>query len=590
MVYYLISDNVKMLRNILMDYAASQEVSPYEFMKCYLERIPENTEDAKISWIAESFIGIQKHSQFLKEIANKMDEELSQEDVHYFMIILHAVTFQIDPKEMQLLYKCLFNLSKHLLNTFTKFLSTFLTFIAQVAQSHYDTTYITDKIVAPLFMWQPYISEMAHNYAGYVKKLENRKSKPPTLPVHPNVLNRKGKERQLSSTGSIPITPPNSIRTKSKKMLTKSVIDQKLKCLHEKNKERATHMLNVVKSKNFHYAQVKSDRYYQRLSDIKDELEIQYETKLHTKSSQPSTKQPPTINETATTIRRMSKRIQQAEEQELEWFQSMMKTCRNTAKIEEIEERTRQEQERERLLDIEKKHLKGLISYEEALLAKQRVKDENKKKYEEFLKEKVLWNEEIEKWKKMEMEKSRRNSEKLSEIELNILKAKQNTAVKKKEIAEKLKQESELLIANALKQKQEELERRVKMIKEIKILSMIAKKARVPKIIDLTETSGLGLLCEMSMAELQERLCAFKIGLNEELERKKKLIKEANTAAKQGLEEAKKSIKSFMVDKEVIRKKNTKTNLNIEPKPSKEINDLKKVLEEKRKQRLQSKT
>ncbi|XP_053600446.1 cilia- and flagella-associated protein 99-like [Plodia interpunctella] len=591
MVYYLISENVKMLRKINNDYAASQEVSPFEYMKSFIEKCPENAEDAKISWIAESFLGIQKHKLFLTEIATKMNEVLSDEDVDYFVIILHAVTFQIEPKDMQLFYKCLFNLSKPLLNTFTKYLSNneVLKYIAQVAQNSYDTNYITEKIIAPLFIWQPYISDMAHNYALYIKKIENRKIKPPTVPIQPNVLNRKGKERKPTSTGVFPLTPPNSIRTKNKKMLTKNEIDEKLKSIHEKNKERATNMLNFVRTKNFRYAQVKSDRYYQRLSDIKDGVEVQYSTRSYPKPTNAATTKPaPVVKETAATLRRMNKRVQMAEEEEVEWLQTLMKTCRNTATIEEIEDRNRQELERQRLLDIEKKHLKGLISYEEAVLAKSRVKEENKKKYEEFLKEKELWNEEIEKWKKIEMEKNRRSSEKLSEIELNVLKAKQNAAVKKKENADKVKQETDFLIAKALKEKQEELEYRIKMIKEIKILSMIARKARVPKIIDLTETSGLGLLCEMSMAELQERLAAFKIGLSEELERKKKLIKEQNAAAKEDLENTKKSIKSYMADKETSRKQNTKT--VIEPSTTKEINDLRKILVEKRKQRLLVKT
>lgn len=590
MVYYHTSGNVKMLRNIIIDYGAANEVSPYEYMKTYIEKCPDTIEDTKLSWIAETFLGIQKHGQFLKEIAAHLSDEITEEDQDYFMIILHAVTFQTTPKEMQLLYKCLFNLSKPLLNTFTKFLSNneVLTFISQIAQSYYDTNYITEKIVSPLFTLQPYISEMAHSYAEYVKKLESRKLKPPTVPVQMNVLNRKGKEvPQLSPQLSLPATPPNSVRIK-KRMLTKSMIDQRLKSIHEKNKQKAAHLLNDVKNKTCHYAQVKSDKYFKRLSSIKDEIE--------TEGTKPFEKPKPTfaikttlppVKDTTANLRRINKRIQVAQEEEVQWLETLMTTCRNTVKIDEMEEYGRQERERERLLDIERKHIMGQISYEEAVIAKKKLYEENKKKYEEFLKEKESWNQEIDRWRKIQMEKNRKHVERLSLIELSLLQAKNGIALKKKDAAEKLKKESEMILAKAMQEKQEELDRRVNMIKEIKILAMIAKKARIPKIIDLTETSGIGSLCEMSFAELQERLTALKIGLHDELQRKRQMIKEENIAAKQNLQQTKNSIKNYMSERANLRKQNKKSKMTLDSSSSKEISDLKKILEEKRKLRIQ---
>lgn len=589
MVYYHTSGNVKMLRNIIMDYGAASEVSPYEYMKTYIEKCPDTIEDSKLSWIAESFLGIQKHGQFLKEIAAHLSDELSEEDQDYFMIILHAVIFQITPKDMQFYYKCLFNLSKTLLNTFTKFLSNneVLTFISQIAHAYYDTNFITEKMIDPLFTWQPYISEMAHSYAEYVKKMESRKLKPPTIPVQLNVLNRRGKEAPSSPPHtSLPVTPPNSLRIR-KRMLTKSVIDQRLKQIHEKNKQKASHLLNDVKNRSFHHAQVKSERYFKRLSSIRDDMENEGKPFIKPKPTFAMKSSLPPIKDTAANLKRINKRIQIVQEEEVQWLQTLVTTFRNTAKIDEIEEFDRQEKERERLLDIERKHLMGQISYEEAVIAKKKLFDENKKRYEDFLKEKETWNQEIERWRKMEMEKNRKQVERLSLIELNLLQAKHGVVTKKKETAEKIKKESETLLAKAMKEKQEELDRRINMIKEIKILALIAKKARIPKIIDLTETSGIGSLCEMSFAELQERLTALKIGLNEELERKRQIIKEENLTAKEELQQTKTTIKNYMTERAILKKQNKKSKMTLESTPPKEISDLKKVLEEKRKLRIQ---
>ncbi|CAH0669038.1 unnamed protein product [Spodoptera exigua] len=578
-----------MLRNVLRDYEGTSDMSPYEYMKTYIEKCPEDIDDAKLSWMAETFLGINRHKQFLTDIASHLSEELSEDDQDYFMIVLHAVTFQYTPKDMQLIYKCLFNLSKPLLSTFTKFLSNneVLTFISQVAQVSYDSIFITKKIIEPLFEWQPYISDMGHTYAEHVKKIENRKFKPPTIPIQPNVLNHKSKDVSLPPVQSalLPPTPPNSMHNKNKRMLTKSAIDNKLKQSHEKNKQRAAHLLNDVKNKDFHYAKQKSEKYFKRISSIRDEIETEL-VKPKQKQKSAIKSKPPLVKENAATVKRMNKRIQMAEEEEVQWLQNVMKSCRNTVKIEELTEYDRQERERERLLDIEKKHLMGQISYEEAVLAKKRMVEENKKKYEEFLKEKETWNEEIERWKKLEMEKNRKQAEKLSLCELNLIQAKGNNLMKKKEIAEKVKKESETILEQTMKEKQEELDRRINMIKEINILAAIAKKSKVPKVIDLTETAGLGLLCEMSIAELQERLSAMKMALKDELDMKKSLIKEEHKAAKEEIEETKQSIQKYLSERAELRKHNKKTNLTIVNTSSKEINELKKILEEKRKMRM----
>ncbi|KOB65979.1 putative ubiquitin-protein ligase bre1 [Operophtera brumata] len=590
MVYYYTSGNVKMLRNIILDYSVTSDVSPYEYMKTYIEQCPDATEDTKVSWIADTFLNIQKHNQFLKAIASHMSEELSKEDQDYFMIIFHSLIYHIGPKEMQYLYKCIFNLSKHLLNTMTNFLSNNEVFnlISQVAQSYYDTNYVTDKIIGPLFTWQPYISEMAHSYAEYIKRTERRKMKPLTVPIQPNVLNRKDKGGPAPGLPvTFPATPPNSLRVKgTRKLQTKSMIDQKLKCTHEKNKQRATIMLNEVRTRDFHFAQDKSERYYATLENIRDQMENDFKPlpKQSQKFSIKNPQQP--VKETATTLKRMHKRIQLAEEEEVLWLQNLMSCCNNTTKVEELEGYDRQEKERERLYDIERKHLVGQISHEEALIAKKKLQEENKKKYEEFLKEKETWDNEIETWKKIEIEKNRKRLERNSLIELNLLQARNNVAIRKKEIANTLKKESEAMLREAIKVKQEELEKKIEMIKEIKVLALIAKKAKVPKIIDLTETSGLGLLCEMSMAELQERLTVMKIGLDEELERKKKLIKNENLAAQQELENTKTSIKNYKKERAVLRKQNKKQNMYVEGPEHEELKKLKKILEEKRKLRI----
>lgn len=578
MVYYYTSKNVKTLRELIIDYRTSVEKSPYEYLKEFVENCPNSMDEEKICWIIETFANIQRHIHFLNTISSSVSEELSDEDYDYFLILFHAIIFQITPKYTQLLYKSLFNLSKSLLLVITTFLCRdyFLTIISQVAQADYDTIFVSEQILSPLASWQPYIIKMADNYAEYVEKVRRQNVKQPTIPISPKVLNRKNKKK-FGLKEILPTTPQNSFNSKAKVMLTKDVIDKKLKKNHDDNKRKAMQLLNSIKKNNLHFALV-NPHICQNTSDINI-------LNVH-KSSLPKIIQKPLIKETSTTVKRTNKRIELAEQEEIQWLQDLMNNCQNTMKAEILELNDRQEREKERLLDIERKHLLGQISYEEAIIAKKKLLEGNKQKYSDFLKEKQQWEDEIQSWKRYEMEKNRKVVEKLSLTELYMLHAKSNLLLRKKQAADELKKESEQIMERVIKDKHEELEQKIKMVKEIKILEEIAKKSKAPKVIDFTESSGVGLLCEMSIAELQERLNIIKINLKDELENKKKYIKEQNYAAKRDLEDSKQYIKNYMTEREDMRKQNNKSKLSVDISSNKEIHDLKQMLNEKRKFRI----
>lgn len=592
MVYLYTSKNVKILKNLLIDFSKSSDISPCEYMKSYIDSWDDPTDDSKLCWIVETFLGIMKHDQFLKQTVAQFPSKLNDDDKDYLLVMVHGLIFQIQPSDMTLLYKCLFNLSKDILNVLTSSLKTceFLDQISKIAQPIYDTNYVTEHILRPLSKWQPTMDKMSQMYGKYLAEIESLKIKPPTVPVQPNVLERKNKKLEglVSQQMSLPATPPNSVCDKPKRMLTKSVIDKKLKQAFDMNKQKAMKLLNELKSEMYHYPR---KRHYEK---PKHSINLQKDSeqdwkKTFAKSKNRNWKKipPMPVKENIATLKRFNERIKLTEREEIQWLQNLLCDCRSLSKFRELEEYERKERERDRILDIEKKHIQGQISFEEALLAKKKVHEENKKKYEEFMKEKELWNKELDKWNQEQIENNRKHFEKLSLIELNVLEARKKVTDKKKEEADLIKKENEILHLQSLQAKQEELKRKIQLIKEIKILSIIAKRAKLPKIIDLTETSGLGLLCEMSMAELQERLSSMKMNLKEELEAKSKLIKEKNVAAKKSLEDTRKKVAEFLDERKKLRNSNKNP-----PKPpidvsTKEINELKMVLEAKRKLRQQ---
>lgn len=85
-------------------------------------------------------------------------------------------------------------------------------------------------------------------------------------------------------------------------------------------------------------------------------------------------------------------------------------------------------------------------------------------------------------------------------------------------------------------EKQTELNRKIDLIKELKALHSV--KSLYHKEFDPTECPNLGLMCEMSIAELQERLGLIKLDLQEELENKRKAVNECRQQRKDLLKSA----------------------------------------------------
>ena len=94
---------------------------------------------------------------------------------------------------------------------------------------------------------------------------------------------------------------------------------------------------------------------------------------------------------------------------------------------------------------------------------------------------------------------------------------------------EAVSEESRALMARALEEAEEEMREKTELIRQIRTME------RVPvvrsKLVDLTQTGGQGLLVEMSVAELRERLSLLRVAEAQEEEERRRDI----TASKQVL-------------------------------------------------------
>ncbi|XP_011872343.1 PREDICTED: uncharacterized protein LOC105564525 [Vollenhovia emeryi] len=92
-----------------------------------------------------------------------------------------------------------------------------------------------------------------------------------------------------------------------------------------------------------------------------------------------------------------------------------------------------------------------------------------------------------------------------------------NTMVnEKRKKAAEINEESRQLKLILTKQRDEDAQRKIHLIQEIKAIQTM--RSRQIKSYNPTESSGLGLLCEMSLTELKEELLSMKMKRNEEVE------------------------------------------------------------------------
>lgn len=191
---------------------------------------------------------------------------------------------------------------------------------------------------------------------------------------------------------------------------------------------------------------------------------------------------------------------------------------------------------KQRQLEIERRKIQSKISYEEAILAKANLTEMNKQKAKQIIEEKTKLLNELEEKNKELAEKRAQLVKETIQKEKSIKHIKTDIEMNKKSVAEQMKKETEEMKAKALKevfsivfifefqfyseifyetelflyfwQIEEEMKKKIELIQQIKAMESLPNDRN--KQIDLTSTANHGLLSEMSIVELRERLDILK--------------------------------------------------------------------------------
>ncbi|KAK6186208.1 hypothetical protein SNE40_008293 [Patella caerulea] len=302
---------------------------------------------------------------------------------------------------------------------------------------------------------------------------------------------------------------------------------------------------------------------------------------------------PPVIKEKAVklntaTILREGLLYQKREAEVIKKLENLEAGAKDTTPFLKWQSEMRQRDLEVQLAEIERRRFAGKLSYEEAIIARQNLTKENQQRVLEMKEEtQQIMQEYLERRFKEEQE-MRQLVEQTMQGHKNTKNSKKKLQEYKQSIVQEVNEESRELMKLALEKAEEDMRRKMELISEIR--AMEAFPVIRFKFVDLTSTAGIGLLNEMSIAELRERLSLMKTATKEEEELKRDEILASKQAKDQLLLDTLETISKHRTEQTksaAIRFEERKKNKDkkIEIKDEK-LTELQRKLEEKKSARL----
>ncbi|XP_068132017.1 cilia- and flagella-associated protein 99 [Hyperolius riggenbachi] len=427
-----------------------------------------------------------------------------------YLVIGYITTFKLEEFGLQLLGKIVKSQDVGKMGKFLRFFLDHLnlnTWIMDEWSQIYDSNYVKENWISPLLICQPEVLSLIDGLerksvdgstpvktskVTEVKEFNLTKPKPRTIPLPPRIPSQKPVQPVPDSTYK---TPKEQEALQGKRL---------------RNRHKAEELLVEANVVQFKCANAeKSEKTKRVLSEImkeEDEKLAFNKTRAQQMPMKKVDNVPVRLN--ATAILREGALYQRQVEEEIRRVEKLVDGARDPSEFLDWQRQMREKDLENQLADIECRRLEGKLSREEAVLARQNLIQENKKKA-------VMKKEETEKLmrqyaqKRLQEEKEMRDLvEQVSEGHKNAKQARLKLQKYKQKIVQEVTEESRELLRQALEEAEEELRRKFELIREIRAMESVPIIRH--KFVDLTQTAGHGLTCEMSIVELNERLALLK--------------------------------------------------------------------------------
>ncbi|KAG8453416.1 hypothetical protein GDO86_000155, partial [Hymenochirus boettgeri] len=503
---------IELVANLLSSY--DPENQSFEH---YLEKSAEELEklnNMEEKFVVEALSGSVQYKAILDKVINgfyaRDGKNFLRSEQYLFVVIGYLATFQLEELGIDTFVKIIKSQS---VNKVCKVLNVFFnavnlsTWIKDEWSQIYDSDYVKENWINHLLKWQPEI----HNV---IERLEIKLAKG-LSPIKGSKATEI-KQFNLSQPRPRSIPVPQLIPTQKPhqpvpQSLYKTPKEQEL--LREKKKRnriKAEELLVESSTTQFKCANgEKSEKTKRILSEIVKEEQSKLAFNGYKTSQVPVSKvQNIPVKLNAAAILREGTLYQRQMEQELQRIDKLVDGARDPTEFLEWQRQMLEKDLEQQLADIECRRLEGKLSREEAVLARQNLIQGNKKKAD-LKKEETAELMRMYAEKRLQEEKEMRDLvEQVSEGHKNTKQARVKLQKFKQQIVQEVTEESRELLRHALEEAEEELKKKFELIREIRAMESVPLIRH--KFVDLTQTAGHGLNCEMSLVELRERLAILK--------------------------------------------------------------------------------
>ncbi|XP_061215820.1 cilia- and flagella-associated protein 99 isoform X1 [Neopsephotus bourkii] len=418
-----------------------------------------------------------------------------------YTVICYLATFQLEELGLQHFSRIVKSLDTAKMQKFLRFFFNPLylnTWIKDEWSRFYSSLYVTENWIDPLLRWQPKVQQLIEQLTD---KLSNRTTTVKTSAVtQPKEFNLTvPKPRAIPIPLPIPVlekglpVPPSTYKPPKEK--------KQLEQIRTQNRQKAEDLLLKANADRFKCAIMKSEK--AENTQYEDSMKSKFQAR---KVQRKIDNIPIKLN--AAAILREGALYQRKMEQELKRIENLLQGAGDPSEFLEWQKQMRDKDLEEQLAEIEYRRLQGKLSYEEAVLAHQNVIQENKKKADLMREEKADLMHQYEEKRLQEQQEVRDLVEQVTEGHKNAKEAKRKLQKYKQKIVQKVCEEKEELRRQALEEDEEKLRKRSELIQQIRLIGSLPSIRH--KFVDLTETGGHGLTCEMSIVELRERLALLR--------------------------------------------------------------------------------
>ncbi|XP_053556283.1 cilia- and flagella-associated protein 99 [Bombina bombina] len=493
-----------------------------------------NLKDAEETFVLEVLSGSVQYRALMDIVVNgfyaRDGKNFPQSEKSLYVAICYIATFQMEELGFHNFTRIV---KSQDIDKTCKFLRFFFnvvnlsTWIKDEWSKIYDSNFVRENWMNHLLKWQQEVQKLVEDLS---MKITNRYSPKKTINVteskefnltKPKTRNMPPPQRIPSLKGHQPIPETTYKMPKENELLQEK---------KQKNRQKAEELFIEANIAQFKCANVeKSEKTKRTLSEIRKEEDAKLAFN-GVKANQTHLIKPDNVpvKLNATAILREGALYQRKVDAELRRIERLVDGARDPTEFLEWQKQMREKDLEQQLAEIECRRLEGKLSREEAVLARQNLIQENKKKAA-LKKEKTaqLMRQYAE--KRLQEEKNMRDLvEEVAEGHKNTKKARLQLQKYKQQIVQEVNEESRELLRQALEEAEEELKKKFELIRQIRAIESVPFIRH--KFVDLTETAGHGFSCEMSLVELRERLAILKEAQKkEEEERRDQILHEKQT-------------------------------------------------------------